>query len=159
MTIIMRPDKKPFFAATYMPKEGRFGMQGLRPLLMEIAKAWKTQRRRVDEVAERATSAIADQFVSTGEGTEIDRQIFDFYYYSLSESFDVKFGARPLRRTISTKIEDPLSEDILRGKYAGKNGIRVTVEGEDDERKFAFEGVETPPPEDETQPVASAETT
>ena len=41
-------------------------------------------------------------------------------------------------------IEDPLSEDILRNKYAGKNRIRVTVAGDAaaDDRHFVFEGVE-----------------
>jgi len=29
LTIIMTPDKKPFFAATYIPKKGRFGMTGM----------------------------------------------------------------------------------------------------------------------------------
>ncbi len=59
---------------------------------------------------------------------------------------DEKFGARPLRRTISTMIEDPLAEDILRSKYAGKGLIRVKVGGEPDSdaRLFVFEGVDAP---------------
>ncbi|HRS27930.1 MAG TPA: ATP-dependent Clp protease ATP-binding subunit, partial [Phycisphaerae bacterium] len=60
--------------------------------------------------------------------------------FMLEKGTDEKFGARPLRRAISTHIEDPLSEDLLRAKYAGKNIIRVKVEGEDDDRKFVFEG-------------------
>jgi uncharacterized protein YyaL (SSP411 family) len=92
LTIIMRPDKKPFFAATYLPKEDRFGMQGLRPLLMEISNIWKTQRRKVNEVAERATSSIADQLAIRDEGGQIDRQIFDSLYSLLRDSFDEKFG-------------------------------------------------------------------
>lgn len=92
LTIIMRPDRKPFFAATYLPKEGRFGMRGLRPLLMEIANVWKTQRRKVDEVAERATSAITDQLAIRDEREQIDRQVFDSLYFQLRDSFDEKFG-------------------------------------------------------------------
>jgi uncharacterized protein YyaL (SSP411 family) len=92
LTIIMRPDRKPFFTATYLPKEGHFGMWGLRPLLMEIADVWKTQRRKVDEVAERATSAIADQLAIRDEREQIDRQIFDSLYFQLRDSFDEKFG-------------------------------------------------------------------
>ena len=66
--------------------------------------------------------------------------------FLVKKGTDEKFGARPLRRTISTMIEDPLSEDILRNKYAGKSIIRVTVEGEEDSeaRHFVFEGVEGP---------------
>jgi ATP-dependent Clp protease ATP-binding subunit ClpC len=74
---------------------------------------------------------------------------------------DEKFGARPLRRTISTMIEDPLSEDILRNKYAGKNLIRVRVEGEAESQRFVFDGLEKPAsPDVKPDVVASgAETT
>jgi len=42
------------------------------------------------------------------------------------EGFDPKLGARPVRRKISEWIEDPLSEEILKGKF--KEGDKVTVE-------------------------------
>ncbi len=61
--------------------------------------------------------------------------------FLVEKGTDEKFGARPLRRTLSTMIEDPLSEDILRHKYAGKNLIRVDAAGVEDERKFVFEGL------------------
>ncbi len=66
----------------------------------------------------------------------------------LERGTDEKFGARPLRRTISTMIEDPLSEDILRGTFTGKPVIRVTVttDAVTEEKKFVFEGIEAPPP-------------
>ncbi|MFQ5473478.1 MAG: AAA family ATPase, partial [Dehalococcoidia bacterium] len=62
----------------------------------------------------------------------------------LEKGTDEKFGARPLRRTISRLIEDPLSENILRNKYEGKNVVRITVEtdpDDEDEKKLQFEGV------------------
>jgi ATP-dependent Clp protease ATP-binding subunit ClpC len=74
---------------------------------------------------------------------------------------DEKFGARPLRRTISTMIEDPLSEDILRNKYAGKNLIRIRVEGEAESQHFVFDALDKPAgPDAKPDVVASgAETT
>ena len=58
-------------------------------------------------------------------------------------------------------IEDPLSEDILRNKYAGKGLIRIGVETDPatDEKKFTFTPVE---PEKRSEPAlaaAGAETT
>jgi len=81
--------------------------------------------------------------------------------YLVELGTDEKFGARPLRRTISSRIEDPLSEDILRGKYSGKKIIRVSVAGEGDQRHFVFEGVDEalPPEGKKPEPVTSAETT
>ncbi|MGE3181157.1 MAG: ATP-dependent Clp protease ATP-binding subunit, partial [Phycisphaerae bacterium] len=52
----------------------------------------------------------------------------------IDQGTDEKFGARPLRRTISNKIEDPISEDMLRGKYKENKVIYVTttpVDGND----------------------------
>ena len=37
------------------------------------------------------------------------------------KGYDSKYGARPLRRTIQTQIEDQLSEKILEGTIRQKN--------------------------------------
>ncbi|MBI2305317.1 MAG: AAA family ATPase [Chloroflexi bacterium] len=42
------------------------------------------------------------------------------------EGFDPNFGARPLRRTIQRRVENPLSSMILRGEF--KRGDRVAVD-------------------------------
>jgi len=47
------------------------------------------------------------------------------------EGYDAHFGARPLRRVIQNKIEDPLSEAILAGEF--KAGDTVVLEIEDGE--------------------------
>jgi ATP-dependent Clp protease ATP-binding subunit ClpC len=41
--------------------------------------------------------------------------------------FDVKFGARPLRRTIQREIEDPLAMDILKARFGAGSHVVVTV--------------------------------
>jgi ATP-dependent Clp protease ATP-binding subunit ClpC len=79
--------------------------------------------------------------------------------YLVEMGTDEKFGARPLRRTISNKIEDPLSEDILRGKYAGKAGIRVSVQGVAESRSFLFEGVDQLGADEQRLAAAGAEAT
>lgn len=45
--------------------------------------------------------------------------------YLAEKGYDEKYGARPLRRTIQTLIEDRLSEEILSGNF--KSGDEVTV--------------------------------
>ena len=50
-----------------------------------------------------------------------------------------EFGARPLRRAIEQMIEDPLSEELLRGTYAGKDAITVRVKEVEGEKKLDFE--------------------
>ncbi len=45
----------------------------------------------------------------------------------IDSGFDVKYGARPLRRTIQREIEDPLSMEILKGRFGEGSHILVSV--------------------------------
>lgn len=61
------------------------------------------------------------------------------------KGFDPAYGARPLRRTIQKLIEDPLSEEIIRGRIQEGQDVRVSRRG--DELVFtssASEEEETP---------------
>lgn len=48
----------------------------------------------------------------------------------VEEGFDPEFGARPIKRTIRRLIEDPLSEEILKGKIKEGKKIRLVRSGE-----------------------------
>ena len=54
--------------------------------------------------------------------------------YIAEEGFDDKFGARPLRRAIQTKIEDAMAEEMLKGNI--KEGDEVDVGLRNKEIKF-----------------------
>jgi ATP-dependent Clp protease ATP-binding subunit ClpB len=43
--------------------------------------------------------------------------------------FDPVYGARPLKRAIQQQIENPLAKEILGGKYAGGDTVKVTASG------------------------------
>ena len=65
--------------------------------------------------------------------------------FLIDKGYDIEFGARPLRRAIERNIEDPLSEDILRGNFKGVNTIKVTVK----DKHLHFEGLSVPQDESE----------
>lgn len=48
----------------------------------------------------------------------------------VEEGFDPEFGARPIKRTIRRLIEDPLSEEILKGKIKDGKHIRLVRSGD-----------------------------
>ena len=56
--------------------------------------------------------------------------------YIVDKGYDVKYGARPLRRLIQKKIEDPLAEELLKKQI--KRGSIVTVSFENDNPKFSI---------------------
>lgn len=52
----------------------------------------------------------------------------------VDKGYDEKYGARPLRRTIQSRLEDKLAEEILEGKI--HEGDEVEVDADNEELKF-----------------------
>ena len=65
LTIIMTPDKKPFFAGTYFPRTTRAGMTGLSELLQKVIRLWQEQRDTLVAAAEHLTAILAETPVSS----------------------------------------------------------------------------------------------
>ncbi|MGL4552330.1 MAG: ATP-dependent Clp protease ATP-binding subunit [Gemmataceae bacterium] len=65
--------------------------------------------------------------------------------FLIEKGTNTEYGARPLRRAIEQSLEDPLSEDLLRGTFDGKDVIKVIVVpgAEPGEKKLAFEAIST----------------
>jgi len=97
LTIIMTPEKKPFFAATYIPRETRFGRVGLNELIPRIEEIWTTHRDEVEQSAEQITTSLATLARDSRQGQptdEILKQAFD----NLAHLFDDEnggFGTAP----------------------------------------------------------------
>jgi ATP-dependent Clp protease ATP-binding subunit ClpC len=45
--------------------------------------------------------------------------------------YDPEMGARPLRRVIQQKVEDPISDDILAGRFTNGDVIKIDVDEEE----------------------------
>ena len=97
LTIIMTPDKKPFFAATYIPKEGRFGSSGLLELIPRIRDLWTNDRARLLDSAEKI-SVNLNQIRTPEAGTALDESALTMAYEGLCQQFDLQnggFGSAP----------------------------------------------------------------
>jgi ATP-dependent Clp protease ATP-binding subunit ClpC len=57
--------------------------------------------------------------------------------YLAEKGYDPAFGARPLRRALQRYIEDPVAEEILKGKYPEGSTIKVRVSKKTGELKFS----------------------
>ncbi|HEY7745273.1 MAG TPA: thioredoxin domain-containing protein, partial [Desulfuromonadales bacterium] len=58
LNLALTPEKKPFFAATYIPRTPRMGMAGLITLLEKIAELWLTDRARLLQTGEEVQQAL-----------------------------------------------------------------------------------------------------
>jgi ATP-dependent Clp protease ATP-binding subunit ClpC len=57
----------------------------------------------------------------------------------IEKGYSPEFGARPLRRAIEHLLEDPLSEELLKGVFQGKDTITVRVQEVEGDKKLAFD--------------------
>lgn len=61
LTILMTPDRKPFYAGTYLPKHSRFGRIGMMDLVTRVAEMWAEQREEVVASAGEVTELLQRQ--------------------------------------------------------------------------------------------------
>jgi hypothetical protein len=91
LTIIMTPDKKPFFAATYIPKESRYGMKGMLELIPEIKNLWDKNNSELVKSADNITAAL-QKIAKSNKGQEFTKATLDNTYNQLFSSFDENYG-------------------------------------------------------------------
>ena len=100
LTIVMTPDKRPFFAGTYFPKSRRWGRPGLLELAPLISEAWRT---RPEEVLRSAAEVIAAVDRGrpegrAGSGDSLSEATLEEAYRELAADFDETrggFGGAP----------------------------------------------------------------
>ncbi|NQV42049.1 MAG: thioredoxin domain-containing protein [Candidatus Marinimicrobia bacterium] len=97
LTIVMSPDKRPFFAGTYFPKESAPGRTGMLDLLPKITEAWKTQREEIEAAADEIMRALQqktpEQAGETLNGEVLAKASSDFKRNY--DSIEGGFGSSP----------------------------------------------------------------
>lgn len=96
LTIIMTPDKKPFFAATYIPKQNRFGQTGMMEIIPRIKDVWGTQRDKLLNSARQITQAL--QAPPATAAQLLNKETLKRAYAQLEKRFDSVnggFGSAP----------------------------------------------------------------
>ncbi len=75
--------------------------------------------------------------------------------FLIKNGSNLDYGARPLRRAIEQRVEDPLAEEILRGAFEGTNTIVVDAVKDENGKtiRLGFRGENRAPAE---EPVATA---
>jgi hypothetical protein len=91
LNLFLTPDKKPFFAATYIPKNNRHGRAGLIELCLQVKKLWESQ---VDKVHNSATGIAAglDRAFSFAAADEPGESLLDHAYDLIWQNFDSRYG-------------------------------------------------------------------
>ena len=101
------------------------------------------EKKDLKLVIDLELSKIRERLVERGYELDLTNDAKEFL---IKKGTNLDYGARPLRRALENYVEDPLSEELLRDSFAGKNKILVdVVRNEEGKMKhLKFEGVVAP---------------
>jgi len=80
-------------------------------------------RKIVDLMLDRLQQQLSERKISLA----VDQDAKDFL---IDRGYDPTFGARPLRRAIQRYVEDPLAEEVLKGRFPEGGTLRIKLEGD-----------------------------
>jgi uncharacterized protein YyaL (SSP411 family) len=97
LNVIMTPDKNPFFVASYIPKNSRFGLVGMMDLVPQIREVWGTRRAKLEKVGADVKARI-EKFEKRLPEKALGKDVLDDAYEKLTLRFDTEnggFGGAP----------------------------------------------------------------
>ena len=93
----------------------------------------------LQEVVDLELSKVRDRLSERGLELTLSE---DAKQFLIKKGSNLDYGARPLRRAIENFVEDPLSEELLKGEFEGKNYIEVDAIKDDEGKllRLSFDG-------------------
>jgi uncharacterized protein YyaL (SSP411 family) len=98
LTVILTPNKKAFFANTYIPYDARNGSIGIRAVLKNINDVFVNENAEVLQTAREIEEVLVEYDNQSVTTTRIDKKIVDKFIQQISDNFDTKnhgFTIRP----------------------------------------------------------------
>ncbi len=93
LNILMTPDKKPFYAGTYIPKYSRNGRVGMLDLSAKVGQLWQQNHEKLEQSADKITELLATR--SGEQSTPSDMNVSKLAKKAvddLKQSFDAEHG-------------------------------------------------------------------
>ncbi len=97
LSIIMTPEGKPFFAATYIPKYSSQGIAGMLDLIPAVSREWNDNRGQIDDLALQITdlTTLSTSPISVGGISSESIESCYMAYENSFDSIDGGFGTAP----------------------------------------------------------------
>jgi len=112
----MTPERRPFFAATYIPQKSWWGREGLVDLIPRIVRQWRTERARIEEAAEGIVSLLQNGPAGK-QGEASSEETTAAAFAELRGQFDAQFGG------FGTAPKFPMPHQLLfLIRYEGRTG-------------------------------------
>ncbi len=91
LTVILTPDKNPFFAGTYFPRESRHGISGLKDILYSVNEAWTKDKEKLIKSSKDMIKEIKSHTKISNKG-ELSPQIIEDIVKNLKMHFQKDYG-------------------------------------------------------------------
>ena len=91
----------------------------------EIVVFHSLSKENIGAILDLALEEVDDKLAERNLSLELTKEAKDFL---VEKGFDVKYGARPLLRTLQRELEDPLAENILISRYPDHTKIIVNFD-------------------------------
>jgi uncharacterized protein YyaL (SSP411 family) len=142
LTIVMTPDKKPFFAGTYFPRETKYGRMGMLELIPKIKDLWYRRKSKAVAAAEDVVNAVCEALTPETTGRP-SVSLVDQTFEQLRDKYDTQnggFGTAPKFPTPVNllfllaywrKSSDPSALEMVRGNLLAikRGGINDQIGG------------------------------
>ena len=123
MSMFLTPDLKPFYGATYLPPESKFGRPSFPDVLTRIHQVWTTDRNKVLESGQQITAHLRQISTPETKTVEVSKNGLKQGFDSFSKSYDpvdAGFGGAP-------KFPRPVSFNFLL-RYYSRTGEKTALE-------------------------------
>jgi len=89
LTIILTPERKAFFAATYIPGEAKYGRPGIKELLLKIQGVFSTETQKIIDSSLQIEKILKDnRDTSSKEQAALDVRLVTEFINDVEASFD-----------------------------------------------------------------------
>jgi ATP-dependent Clp protease ATP-binding subunit ClpC len=93
-------------------------------------------RENLKSIIDIELSKVRERLTEKGITLTLSDEAKEFL---IEKGSDLDYGARPLRRAIEQFVEDPLSEELLRGNFEGKNTVTVNAVTTGEQKHLSFD--------------------
>ena len=91
------------------------------------------EKQHIFKIIDITAGKLFKRLHEMGIEVEIDDKAKEFL---VDKGYDQKYGARPLKRALQKYVEDPLAEEMLKGRFSEGSTIRIAFDEKENELRF-----------------------
>lgn len=91
LTVLLAPDKKPFFAGTYFPKRRVPGRGGLMELLGQVVDTWRDDQEKVLQISGKVVEELQQRLLGNVKG-DLEEKVLQHAFEMYHQNFEEEYG-------------------------------------------------------------------